>query len=73
MKTQDTQHIHPEDQSNLQYWSKKWGITSRQLTDAILDTGSIRTTDLKEYLRKKVYLSSSLFGIWTIIRNKFSH
>ena len=73
MKAQDTQHIHPEDVNNMQYWSKKWGITSRQLSDAILDTGSIRTADLKEYLRKKVYFSSSLSGIWNLIRNTFNH
>jgi hypothetical protein len=73
MKAQDTHYIHPEDLNNLRYWSKKWGITSRQLTDAILDTGSIRTADLKEYLRKKVYASSFLSGLGNLLRNKFNH
>jgi hypothetical protein len=73
MKTQDTHYIHPEDLSNLNYWSKKWGVTSRQLTDAILNTGSIRTAELKAYLRKNVYYYSPLLGIWKIIKAKFIH
>ncbi len=73
MKTQDTHYIHPEDLSNLNYWSKKWGVTSRQLTDAILNTGSIRTTELKEYLRKNVYYYSPLLGLWKLIKDKFIH
>jgi hypothetical protein len=73
MKTQDTHYIHPEDLNNLNYWSKKWGVTSRQLTDAILNTGSIRTTELKDYLRKNVYYYSPLFGIWKLIKDKFIH
>jgi hypothetical protein len=73
MKAQDTHFIHPEDMNNLNYWSKKWGVTSRQLTDAILNTGSIRTTELKNYLRKNVYYYSPLFGIWKLIKDKFIH
>jgi hypothetical protein len=73
MKTQDTHYIHPEDLSNLNYWSKKWGVTSRQLTDAILNTGSIRTAELKAYLRKNVYYYSPLLGIWKLIKAKFIH
>ncbi len=73
MKNHDTLFIHPEDNNNLNYWSKKWGVSSRQLTDAILDTGSIRTSDVKDYLRKRVYFYSPLFGIWNVIKAKFIH
>lgn len=73
MKNYDTHFIHPEDSGNLNYWSKKWGVSSRQLTDAILDTGSIKTTELKDYLRRNVYFYSPLFGIWQSLKNKFIH
>ena len=44
--------LHPESIVELQYWSKKWGITIRQLNEAIVDTGSTDISFLKNHLRK---------------------
>lgn len=44
--------LHPENTSELQYWSGKWGITIRQLNEAIVDTGSTNIDQLKSHLRK---------------------
>jgi hypothetical protein len=44
--------VHPEDSSNISYWTKKWGVSIRQLDDAILYTGSLNPVRLKEYLKK---------------------
>lgn len=51
MKTQDHTLIHPEDSSNIHYWTKKWGVSNRQLNDAILDTGSLNPSRIRDYLR----------------------
>ena len=61
MKT-DTTIIHPEDSSNIHYWSKKWGVSNSQLNDAILNTGSLNPVRVKEYLRtRKQSLLLNLF------------
>jgi hypothetical protein len=45
--------IHPEDGSEVLYWTKKWGVTHRQIYDAILETGSVKLIDIKKRLRSK--------------------
>jgi uncharacterized protein DUF3606 len=70
MKTQDADFIHPEDVSNLNYWTKKWGVSMRQLNDAILYTGSLSTTRIKDYLKKDTWYYSPVPGLWKMIKNK---
>ena len=54
--------IRPEDQNDLAYWTRKWGVNARQINDAILETGSIRLEDIKYVLRKKGSLGS--LSLW---------
>jgi uncharacterized protein DUF3606 len=54
--------IHPEDQNDLAYWTRKWGVNTRQINDAILETGSIRLEDIKQVLRRKGSLGS--ISLW---------
>lgn len=70
MKAKDTL-IHPEDNSNIMYWTKKWGITRRQLSDAILHTGSVNPLHVKEYLRKDLWYYAPLVGLFRILKLKF--
>jgi hypothetical protein len=44
--------IHPEDTNEVNYWTKKWGVNVRQIYDAILETGSVKLTDIRAALRK---------------------
>jgi len=55
--------LHPENVSELQYWSQKWGISIRQLNEAIVDTGSTNLSFLKSHLRKK-HISKTPFLGW---------
>jgi hypothetical protein len=54
--------IHPEDQNDLAYWTRKWGVNAREINDAILETGSIRLQDIKNVLRKKGAMNN--FPLW---------
>jgi hypothetical protein len=47
------QRIHPEDSKEMQHLADKWGITLRQLNEAIVDTGSIDVKKLKMHLKEK--------------------
>ncbi len=67
MKT-DTTIIHPEDSSNIHYWSKKWGVSNSQLNDAILNTGSLNPVCVREYLRSKKH--SLLFYLLRYLKPK---
>jgi hypothetical protein len=59
----DTKFIHPEDFNNLNYWTKKWGVSLHQLKDAILYTGSLNTDAIKTYLRKDSFFYHPLIGL----------
>lgn len=67
MKAKDTL-IHPEDNSNILYWTKKWGISTRQLSDAILHTGSVNPVQLKEYLKRDIWYYAPFFGLLRIFK-----
>ncbi len=70
MNTQDNKFIHPEDSNNIIYWRNKLGISTRELYDAILYTGSTSVDDVKAYLRKEASYYSPMFGFWQSIKNK---
>jgi hypothetical protein len=67
MKT-DTTIIHPEDSSNIHYWSKKWGVSNSQLNDAIINTGSLNPVRVREYLRTRK--QSLLFNLLRFLKPK---
>ena len=45
--------LYPADRDRIQNWIRKWKISDEQLTEAILETGSIHSRVLEEYLVKK--------------------
>ncbi|HOZ86229.1 MAG TPA: hypothetical protein PL029_00660 [Bacteroidia bacterium] len=61
--------VHPEDNNNVNYWTKKWGVSIRQFNDAILDTGSLNPVRLKEHLKKNNWYHSFIFGLNKLLRN----
>lgn len=69
MKAKDTL-IHPEDNNNILYWTKKWGISSRQLSDVILHTGSVNPVQLKAYLKRDIWYYAPLFGLLRVLKIK---
>lgn len=59
--------IYPGEIAQVNYWTKKWGITRIELNEAILQTGSIKVEEIKKYLlHKRDYFSIS--GLIRIIR-----
>lgn len=59
--------IQPGEDSQEEYWIKKLGITKAQLHEAILETGSLRVQEIKNYLKKKK-LPFSFSGIKTFLK-----
>lgn len=59
--------IHPEDQNDLAYWTRKWGVNVRQINDAILETGSVRLEDIRNVLRKKKALGNVAYWLHRFI------
>ncbi|MEO6304904.1 MAG: DUF3606 domain-containing protein [Bacteroidia bacterium] len=55
--------IHPEDNNDLNYWTKKWGVNVNQINHAIIETGSVNLQVIKDVLRKKGEISSLSFWI----------
>ncbi|MCE3280610.1 MAG: hypothetical protein K0S44_2801 [Bacteroidetes bacterium] len=50
--------IYPGEITLVNYWTKRWGITRLELNEAILQTGSIKTEEIKKYLlRKRTHFS----------------
>jgi hypothetical protein len=56
--------IIPAEPEQVSYWTKRWGITKEQLNEAILETGSIRIIELKNYLKSKPFV----FTLTNLIR-----
>ncbi|MCW3072494.1 MAG: hypothetical protein JWO44_2384 [Bacteroidetes bacterium] len=59
--------IYPGETAQLNYWTRKWGVSRAELHEAIMQTGSLRAWEIKEHLKKK-RISFSLSGILQFIR-----
>ncbi len=46
-------YINPLEANDVQYWTRKWDITPKELNNAILETGSNNINILKENLKSK--------------------
>lgn len=60
--SQKNTELHPESTIELNYWAKKWGITIRQLNEAIVDTGSTNIPYLREHLKRKNIVRMPFLG-----------
>jgi hypothetical protein len=70
-ESQKEELIITAEGSRISYWAKKWGLASRELNDAILETGSLRVAELRNYFRAKCELLS-VQGLLKYFRLAFS-
>jgi hypothetical protein len=47
--------IYPGEDTQVEFWTKRLGVTRAQLHEAILETGSLKVPEIKKYLRKKKF------------------
>ncbi len=50
--------VYSEEHDFIRSWSEKWGVSPKQINDAILDTGSINAIEIKNYLKQRGILFS---------------
>lgn len=50
--------IEPYEPAQMNYWTKKWGISYSQLQEAIIETGSLQQMEIKNYLKSKPLMYS---------------
>lgn len=48
----DRAQVNGNEAYELEYWSKKWGISIEELKNAIKKSGSNSVSKLEEYLKK---------------------
>ena len=72
MKAQGKKYIYPEDSNNIIYWRNKLGVSTRELYDAILYTGSTSVNDVKIYLKKETSYYPGVFNFWKFIKAKMA-
>ena len=72
MNIQDDTYIHLEDVDNVIYWANILDISRQDLNEIILQTGSLRIKDIKEYIRKHPSYDSSLAGLWNSVLHKMT-
>lgn len=56
--------IYLEESDFISSWSARWGVSQKQINDAILDTGSINAVEIKNHLKK----SGILFSVSGLIK-----
>jgi hypothetical protein len=60
--------IHPEDHTDVRYWAKKWGVSARQIFDAIIDTGSLDPGQIKQVLRERDQLNNVFYRLFKAVK-----
>jgi hypothetical protein len=60
-------YIFPGEEEQMEYWTKRLGVTRAQLNEAILETGSLNVIVIKNYLKKKKF-PFSFSGIRSFIK-----
>jgi hypothetical protein len=64
------QAVFPFESSHLNAMARRWGIRPNDLTEAILQTGSLRRSVIRNYLAKKG-LVFTLNGLFYHTRKRF--
>lgn len=49
----EDQLIYPGEINQVNFWTKKWGVNTYHINQAILETGSIKSSVLRKYLEDK--------------------
>jgi hypothetical protein len=65
----DPIRIHPEVTGNMEYWSRKWGVSTRALHNAIMETGSLDAAVLKSTLRAQSWLHHPFRQSFKVLRS----
>jgi len=52
-KNMENNIIYPGEAAELNYWTRKWGVSRMELHEAILQTGSLQVKEIKGHLKKK--------------------
>jgi hypothetical protein len=73
MEKPDPVKIHPEIPGNLHYWSRRWGVSPKEVMNAILFTGSLSTTSVKEYLRRDSWFYHPVKGSLQFFRSTIQY
>jgi hypothetical protein len=68
-----TNYIHPEEDRNFNYWCRKWGVTPRELQQAILHTGTLYAPAVKEYLKRDSWLYHPLDAAAKLVKQTLDY
>lgn len=53
LELKNKQIVNFYSDSNVTFWTRKLNITHQQLTDAVINTGSLYISDIKKYIGVK--------------------
>jgi hypothetical protein len=72
MKSLASEYIHPEDINNVIYWCKKFGVSPRELNEAILQTGKLDAKTVKDFLKKDSWWYHPISGTTKLVKHTIS-
>ena len=64
--------VNPDSPADLGIWAKRWGVSHTEVYNAILETGSLRSKILKEYVRRDKWIYHPVAETAKIIRAGFN-
>lgn len=71
MQTTEIRNIHPEDNNDMTYWINKWGVNTKTIYDAIIDTGSLNPLVIRQHLKEKGMLNNAFHQALSYLKNYF--
>jgi hypothetical protein len=54
MKADDQHILMPGEPGQVNYWSKRWGVSKAEINEAIINTGSLRVSVLRSYFKSRL-------------------
>ena len=69
----DQQYVHPEEEGNVRYWSKKWGVSPSDLHRAIIETGTLNAGALKEKVHERSWRHHPLRATMKALRSTVNY
>lgn len=61
-------YVRPESPADISRWARKWGITEKELYDAILHTGCLDSGKLKEYVHRDKWIYHPVSGTAKLLK-----
>ncbi|HEY1040299.1 MAG TPA: hypothetical protein VGF30_12875 [Bacteroidia bacterium] len=53
--------VIPGDNASIVYWTKKWGVSTKEINAAILETGTLNAFRIENVLRRKNQLKGLFY------------